>query len=352
MHSPILVIDLFFFLFFLSVLIIIFSNSYPKKAFPNPIDFWKLAGWFLFANSYLLVEIENGKIISDAPLSNHRKVVIIDPASAAAVIYPNKELQILKSGFYCLNAQTSLYAIFDLRTQSALFPLDTSGSVSPEIQSSSATDDPAPINTYMHATTQDGYQVGAAFWVTFKYAIEFGAGGNPYGFDSAILIKTLAKLPTNFRSMLDPQLQSRVLIQQSLQSLWQNKISHIELLDLIPQNKDQPSRLEQIEKDLRKTLTSNNLSQSDDQTNNATGNGEKEMRLLQEQGLLVLNLYLHSFWLPPETDLAIQHHWQPYTHQITDAMQYFNEQRSVIYQELGEMHALYTYFNKPGEMRK
>lgn len=349
LHSPILMIDLLFFLFYLAALLINFSDSYPKKAFPNSPDFWKLAGWFLLARSIIFIQIENGEIVATAPLSRKRKLLTIDPASAAAVINPKKELKILKSGFYCLEPQTSLYAIFDLRTQSALFPQDTSDTPSAEMPIGSKRDSPRDIHTYMNATTSDGYHVGAAFWVTFKYDVEFGSGENPYGFDSSQLMKILEKLPTNGRSMGDPQLQARMLIQQTLQSLWQTMVSRSELLDLIPQSTDRSSLLDQIEKDLRKALTTNDPLQNNNLATLDGVNLENAALIMQRHGLRILNLNLYSFWLPPETDLAIQHHWQPHRRKMIDVLQYFNEQKAGIYQELGELHALYDHFHPAEE---
>ena len=348
LHSPIAIIDLLFFLFYLVALLINFGDCYPKGVFPNSLDFWKLASWLLLAKPIMFVQIENGKIISDAPFSKQRKLLTIDPASAAAVFYPKEELKILKSGFYCLDTLTLLYAVFDLRTQSVLFPLEISNDRATETSVESAMSKTSSDDIYMNATTSDGYVVGATFWITFKYDIELGDGEHPYGFDSSQLMKALGKFPTNTRSMSDPQLQARTLIQLTLQSLWQSMISQIELLDLIPQATIQVARLDQIEKDLRKAFTVNSSSQDNGVTSMDNNNPENTALVMQKHGLRILNLNLYSLWLPPETDLAIQHHWQPRSRQAVDMLQYLHEQKTGIYQELGELHALYDHFHPRG----
>jgi hypothetical protein len=125
-----------------------------------------------------------------------------------------------------------------------------------------------------------------------------------------------------------------MLIQQTLQSLWQTMVSRSELLDLIPQSTDRSSLLDQIEKDLRKALTTNDPLQNNNLATLDGVNLENAALIMQRHGLRILNLNLYSFWLPPETDLAIQHHWQPHRRKMID-VQYSTNRRPAIIKSSG-----------------
>jgi molybdenum cofactor biosynthesis enzyme MoaA len=71
---------------------------------------------------------------------------------------------------------------------------------------------------------------------------------------------------------------------------------------------------------------------------------------LQECGLKILNISLQSFWLPEETEIAIQHHWQPHTKQLVNGLQLLQQQKTVLYQELGEMQAVYAFLRETGRL--
>ena len=54
-----------------------------------------------------------------------------------------------------------------------------------------------------------------------------------------------------------------------------------------------------------------------------------------------MSLSLQSLWLPEETEIAIQHHWQPQTRQRVNELEMIQRQKLALYRELGEMYALY-----------
>jgi hypothetical protein len=351
-QCPILLIDLLFTFLYLSTLVLELHSTVPVQAFQRSGDFLKFLGWFLTAKSFIKIQLENGRLATDHPLTNQRKLLSIDPASAAAISQENsKQMQILSSGIYCLDKQQSIRAVFDLRIQTALFPVTSIENLAPDLDSTKqvSVQSPSPASV-LTASTRDGYQVGAAFWVLYKYDIEFGQGENPYGFDPSILLKVLANNTTKPGALIDPQMLSRHWIQQVIHTIWQTSISQVSLLDLIPQEQALPSALDDIEIKLRKTLTAEDSNNSAiDQISQSTNDYETAHHL-QECGLKILNISLQSFWLPEETEIAIQHHWQPRTKQLVNGLQLLQQQKTVLYQELGEMQAVYAFLRETGRL--
>ncbi|MHB8808030.1 MAG: hypothetical protein ACYC59_10675 [Anaerolineaceae bacterium] len=145
--------------------------------------------------------------------------------------------------------------------------------------------------------------------------------------------------------MLDPQLLSRNRIQQVIQAIWQTSIQQVSLLDLIPQEDALPSALEKIELDMRSQLTTiakDNIS--------SIPEIRTPLQQLQDYGLKVLSISVQSFWLPEETEIAIQHHWQPHTRQLVNGLQILQQHKTTFYQELGEMQALYAFLAEQGRI--
>jgi hypothetical protein len=134
-------------------------------------------------------------------------------------------------------------------------------------------------------------------------------------------------------TILDPQLISKRRIQQILLSTWQASISQLSLLELIPQENAQNSALERIEAEIQDQLIkSTTLSFAAKQ--------------LQDYGLKIISISFYSLWLPEETEIAIQHHWQPQAKQLVNSYQSYQQQKRALYQEIGEMQALYAFLDE------
>lgn len=347
-QCPILVVDFLLICFYFSVLIWGVQNAYRDQAFQQRGDLYKLLGWFLTSHSFIKIQIENGMVATDRPLANQRKLLSIDPASAAAILRtPDRQIEVISSGIYCLDKNQSILSAFDLRTQTVLFPAAGAAKqasyFNPLPQQTSQT--PLP-STFLTATTNDAYQVGARFLVHYKYNSEFGEGENPYGFNPSILLKVHEHDTLKPGVMLDPQLLSRNRIQQVIQAIWQTSIQQVSLLDLIPQEDALPSALEKIELDMRSQLTTtiakDNIS--------SIPEIRTPLQQLQDYGLKVLSISMQSFWLPEETEIAIQHHWQPHTRQLVNGLQILQQHKTTFYQELGEMQALYAFLAEQGRI--
>lgn len=346
-QCPILLVDFLLICFYFSVLILEVQNAYRDQAFQQQGDLYKLLGWFLTSHSFIKIQIENGMVATDRPLANQRKLLSIDPASAAAILRtPDRQIEVLSSGIYCLDKNQFILSAFDLRTQTVLFPAAGAAKqasyFNPLPQQTSQT--PLP-STFFTATTNDAYQVGARFLVHYKYNSEFGEGENPYGFNPSILLKVHENDTLKPGVMLDSQLLSRNRIQQVIQAIWQTSIQQVSLLDLIPQEDDLPSALEKIELDMRSQLTTiakDNIS--------SIPEIRTPLQQLQDYGLKVLSISVQSFWLPEETEIAIQHHWQPHTRQLVNGLQILQQHKTTFYQELGEMQALYAFLAEQGRI--
>jgi hypothetical protein len=59
---------------------------------------------------------------------------------------------------------------------------------------------------------------------------------------------------------------------------------------------------------------------------------------------------LSKQYIPEETEIAIQHHWQPHTKQLVNGLQLLQQQKTVLYQELGEMQAVYAFLRETGRL--
>lgn len=333
-HLPILLIDILISIFYCSILVLEIWGAYRDQPFKDKNDVLKLVGWYLTARPLITVNVENGKILCDGPLADQRKLLTIDPASAAAIRTPSDpQIQILPAGMVCLEKGQTILSTFDLRTQT---------SVSPTIprEDEISLNDPlltgslrfASRSSFSVATTADGYQLGARFLVRYKYDIEFGEGENPYGFDAAILRKVHQADSIERGSFLDSQHISQERIQATLQSIWQSSISQFALLDVIPQEQNQPSKLEEIELEIRRQVENAPLSSLEK---------EAPAERLRSYGLRVLTLSILSIWLPEETEIAIQHHWQPQIQQLLNGLQNMQQHKTALFQELGEVYALY-----------
>jgi hypothetical protein len=347
-QCPILVVDFLLICFYCSVLILEVQNAYRDQAFQQRGDLYKLLGWLLTSHSFIKIQIENGMVATDRPLANQRKLLSIDPASAAAILRtPDRQIEVISSGIYCLDKNQSILSAFDLRTQTVLFPAAGAAKqasyFNPLPQQTSQT--PLP-STFLTATTNDAYQVGARFLVHYKYNSEFGEGENPYGFNPSILLKVHEHDTLKPGVMLDPQLLSRNRIQQVIQTIWQTSIQQVSLLDLIPQEDALPSALEKIELDMRSQLTTT-IAKDDI---SSIPEIRTPLQQLQDYGLKVLSISVQSFWLPEETEIAIQHHWQPHTRQLVNGLQILQQHKTTFYQELGEMQALYAFLAEQGRI--
>ncbi|HAF62102.1 MAG TPA: hypothetical protein DCK95_07240 [Anaerolineaceae bacterium] len=336
LHFSIIWNDLLFLSFFLFVFSIIFYYDQPVNAFPNRKDIWKIFSWVLLGNTFIYVQIENGNISSDLPITDQRKVIGVDPNSAVAILQPDHNLIIHSAGFYCLEKNQTVLAVFDLRAQSTPIPQNASNEMLTTNSAEAVTPDRSALSP-LTATTKDGYQVGAVFWITYKYDCDFGYGENPFGFDAAILQKALGKNPTGSPISINPQELALEVLQQVFQNMWQNNIAEYDLLEIIPQTATQPSALEDIENRFKQELTHQEISRPLSQP-------------LRENGLRVLNLTLVQFWLSEETNIAIQHHWQPNARQVISSMQQEQQQKTHLYRELGEMHAVYSYLKQNGRI--
>ncbi len=351
-HCPILLVDFLIICFYFSVLILELQSAYRDQAFQRSGDFLKLLGWFLTANSFIKIQIENGMLITDRPLANQRKLLSIDPASAAAILQtPDRQIQILSSGIYCLDKNQFILSAFDLRAQTGLFP--AAGIEKQASFFNTLTPETAQIplqSVFLTASTSDAYQVGARFLVCYKYNIEFGEGENPYGFNPSILLKVHENDTIKPGVMLDPQLLSQNRIQQVIHTVWHTSIKQVSLLDLIPQENALPSALEKIEMDMQNQLTVEKENDLKISSNAQPLETHMPVQQLQEYGLKVLNISLQSFWLPEETEIAIQHHWQPHTKQFVNGLQLLQQHKTAFYQELGEMQAVYAFLTEQGKI--
>jgi hypothetical protein len=329
-------------------LLLEFYTSLPIRSFSRQTDVLKLLWWFLCGQAYIWIQVENGELSSDHPLTKQRKLISIDSASAVAVLSANQEIDILRPGFYCLEKQQTIYAIFDLRIQSIVLPSEEEKSDPLKSSFQDSPEKPA----YLMASTQDGYQIDFTFLVLYKYDIDPGQGDNPYGFDAGILQQSLQShsnmgLPNN----LDQQKQNQDIIQDGLQSLLQTLIAQHDLLALIPQDKQTPSAFSSVEKEIRHVLTS-------EHTRNPTPSQEKGnpqplpdlYRFYKESGLKILDIHLLAYSLAEETDLAVQHHWQPHSAQYNQMEQQLLQHKANLYRELGEAHALYTHLKQTGRL--
>ncbi len=345
-HYPILLIDFVFVCFYFSVLILEFQGAYQGQAFQKKGDRYKLLAWLLTSHPFIKIQIENGLIAADRPLANQRKLLNIDPASAAAILQtPDRHIDIISSGIYCLDKNQSLLSAFDLRTQTDLFPAVGTAKQASFFNSLSQQSAHAPLpSAFLTAATSDDYQVGARFLVHYKFDMEFGEGENPYGFNPSILLKVHENDTLKPGAVLDPQLLSKNRIQQIIHSIWQVSIKQVSLLELIPQENAHPSVLEKIELDMRSQLTLKN------ENNSSATETRKPAQQLQDYGLKVLNISIHSFWLPEETEIAIQHHWQPHMKQFVNGLQILQQQKTMLFQELGEMQAVYTFLAEQGKI--
>ncbi len=345
-QCPILFVDLLLICFYFCVLILELQSRYHDQPFQKRGDLIKLLGWFLTSHSFIKIQIENGLVVTDRPLTNQRKLLSIDPASAAAILQnSDRQVEIISSGIHCLDKDQFILSTFDLRTQTVLFPVSDVGKQKPLLNPSprQTTQTPLP-SAFLSAATSDAYQVGASFLVHYKYDIDFGEGDNPYGFNPSILLKVHENDTLRAGVMLDAQLLSRNRIQQIIHAVWQASIQQISLLDLIPQEDGLSSALEQIELGMRSQLTIKK------DTVSPTTQVSEPVQQLQNYGLRMLNIFIKSFWLPEETEIAIQHHWQPHTRQLVNGLQILQQHRSVFYQELGEMQALYTFLDEQGRV--
>lgn len=336
LHFSIIWNDLLFFFFYLLIFSIALYHSLPVNAFKNKQDIWKLFTWTLLGKGYIDVQIENGAILSDLPLKDQRKFLCADANSAFTVLQSDQKLTFHSAGYYCLEKKQTVLASFDLRVQSILVPADSTArtaGISPDKTRSLFQADPS----FIIAATKDGYQVGAIFWIMVKYDCEFGGGGNPYGFDDAALEKSMGKNPSGSSILINPRELAMEVLENILQSSWQNHVAQYDLLQIIPQEPDRASVLENIENQMRRELT-----RQDDANPIA--------QVLHEKGLRVLNLVLLQIWLSQETDIAVQHHWQPDTMQMITSLQQERQQKAHIYQELGEMQAVYTFLKQNGRI--
>ncbi len=335
-HFSIVWNDVLFVVFFLLIFSVTFYFNLPVNTFQNKQVFWKLLRWTLLGKSYINVHLENGAISSDLPLKNQRKLLCVDPNSAFAIFHSDHKLTFHNAGFYCLEKDQTILAVFDLRIQSILIP-DNVINKTPGTDSGDSMIAPQSDPVFLTATTKDGYQVGAVFWIMVKYDCEFGCRENPYGFDAAVLEKALGENPTGSSILIDPQGLVLEELTNVFQSVWQNNVSQYDLLQIIPQETDKPTVLENIENQIKKELTQQE-------------NSNPITRSLSEKGLRVLNLALLQFWLSQETDIAVQHHWQPSTMQTITSLQQERQQKAHIYRELGEMQAVYTYLKQNGRI--
>lgn len=336
LHFSIIWNDLLFVFFYLSIFSVSAYYSLPVNAFNNRQDIWKLLTWILLGKGYIDVQIENGVISSDLPVKDQRKLLCADANSAFAVLEPDYKLTFHSAGFSCLEKNQIISAAYDLRVQSILFPADRAEKNAGNSLYKSATLSQADPS-FLTAATRDGYQVGAKFWIMAKYDCEFADGGNPYGFHAAILEKALGKNPSGSSILIDPRELAMQELENILQSSWQNHVSQYDLLQVIPQEHDKATVLENIENQMKKELT-----HQDDSNPIA--------HALREKGLRVLNLALLQIWLSQETDIAVQHHWQPGTVQMISSLQQEKQQKTHIYQELGEMQAVYAYLQQNGRI--
>lgn len=336
LHFSIVWNDLLFVFFYLSIFFVSLYYSLPVNAFKNKQDIWKLLTWTLLGKRYLDVQIENGAIFSDLPVKDQRILLCADANSAFAILQPDHKLTFHSAGFYCFEKKHTILAAFDLRVQSILLPAGSNArtaGISPDKSGTLSWDDPS----FLIATTGDGYRVGAKFWIMAKFDCEFGDGGNPYGFDNAALEKALGKNPSGSSILIKPKELAVQELEKILQSSWQSHVAQNDLLQIIPQEPDNTTVLENIENQIRKELT-----QQDD--------ANPMTQMLREKGLRVLNLSLLQIWLSQETDIAVQHHWQPSTVQMISSLQQEKEQKAHIFQELGEMQAVYTYLLQNGRI--
>lgn len=86
------------------------------------------------------------------------------------------------------------------------------------------------------------------------------------------------------------------------------------------------------------------------ENNSSVTETRKPAQQLQDYGLKVLNISIYSFWLPEETEIAIQHHWQPHMKQFVNGLQILQQQKTALFQELGEMQAVYTFLAEQGKI--
>lgn len=334
-HFPILLVDLLFVLFYFCILLLELQSIYKNYPFKTKNDFLKLFGWIITARPYTSIQIENGNPVLDRPLSRQRKLLSIDPASAAAIIQKtDREIQILSPGVYCVDKDHALLSAFDLRAQTVLFPFIENMDQGWIINENAKTDPQSGSrSTFFTAATRDAYQVGAKLLIRYKYDIEFGQGENPYGFDPAILRKVYSGESFKTGTIFDPQLLSKRRIQQILLSTWQTSISQLSLLELIPQESTQNSALERIEAEIQDQLIQRTTLSS-------------TAKQLQDYGLKIISISFYSLWLPEETEIAIQHHWQPQARQLVNSYQNYQQQKRILYQEIGEMQALYAFLDE------
>ena len=232
LHFSIVWNDFLFVFFYLSIFFVSLYYSLPVNAFKNKQDIWKLLTWTLLGKRYLDVQIENGVILSDLPLKDQRKFLCADVNSAFAILQTNHKLTFHSSGFYCLEKNQTILAAFDLRVQSILLPADSAAKPAGiSLQDSGTLSQTDP--SFLTAVTKDGYQVGAIFWIMAKYDCEFGCGGNPYGFDEAVLEKALGKNPSGSSILINPRELAVQELETILQSSWQKNVAQYDLQQII-----------------------------------------------------------------------------------------------------------------------
>jgi len=334
-HYPILLIDSVLICFYFSVFILEIWCATRHQPFRKKDDRLKMMGWVISGKPFVKVCLENGTLPAMKTFLNQRVLLCIDPASAAVIKQPAPlEIQIIPSGIYCLAKTQSILSILDLRLQMCLFPSPSKENAFRALQPKEAIPHPSP-SSFLTAITKDGYQIGASFLVGYKYDIDFGTGENPYGFDAAVLEKAFPKSSLRSRLFIDAQQLSYDRIQEILTSVWQKVVKKVDLLELIPAEENSPLTLDQIEAELQQELIKEQKlpAQAISQT----------QQQLEDEGLRILSLSLYSFWLPEETEKAIEYHWQPNAKKVVDALQIIQQQKISLYDELGKMYALYIY---------
>lgn len=331
---PILWVEFILFLYFTFLLVHEFAGHFPISLIANFSDKATLFTWFLLGKNYEVINIENGEMTSSSPQLTSRKLVLIDPASALAVRHPDGSTTFHDAGLFCLQKEPTIHGIFDLRMKIVSIP---------EIPDAipGHTEQENPQSPAISALTRDGYQIGASFWVHYKYDIPFGKNGNPYGFDAAVLATILKGCSFHSGAIANPDEYENHLLLNTLQALWREYISQYDLLELIPSQTGSQSLFGVIEEGIQNMLLRRSEKHS------ATMDDFSSSAQLVRSGIRVLQIYLQGISIPEETDIAIQHHWQPGAKVLLNELQGHQQQEVEIFQKLGEMHALHTFLQHP-----
>jgi hypothetical protein len=309
------------------LLVFLAQFTLPVRSLMERIQAVIYLAYFIIRQHERLIFIKNGKYLAweEESDADKARVVLLDTASAAAVLNRNNEWHVVGPGVSFLRAGEQIARTLDLRPQVRIYGPAFEENVFSEEEglTDKARQERQKNRQQTSTTTADGLEIVATLVVEARVKGAPGSGGSPYGFEAAHALRAMhTEIPVyeELPATPPPAVKWEGYLERIVIQCWQEHIHRIELQSLFRQVQAAAgggalqalqTHLERTIETVRAELTTPFSDELDEQerpvNQQPTHTG---YRRLLENGLEVLSLRIVNLQFHPLDESRLEKDWE------------------------------------------